>query len=289
MALLQIECLTKRFGAAKVLQELSVTVETGEQLALWGPNGAGKTTLLRCILGLLPFEGTIRLNGYDVRRQGKAARRLIGFVPQEVAFYPTLTVGETAAFFARLRGLDLQATRPLLEQVGLADRMHQPTRTLSGGQRQRLALALALLGDPPLLLLDEPTASLDVRSRSEFLTYLEALKQQGKTLIFATHRFEEVEQLAGRVLFLENGRLKADTSPTLLKKHLFHVVPHVRLRLHLPETQHADALQTLRTQGFEARTNGHGLEVRVPFDQKASPLLLLSQAGFEITDFELHA
>jgi len=289
MNLLQIERLTKCFGTTSVLRDLSFTVEVGKQVALWGPNGAGKTTLLRCILGLLPFKGTIRLDGYDVRQQGKTVRRLIGFVPQEVAFYPTLNVGETVAFFACLRGLDFRIARPILEQVGLADRIHQPTRTLSGGQRQRLALALALLGDPLLLLLDEPTASLDMHSRSEFLTYLESLKQQGKTLIFSTHRFEEIEQLAGRVLFLENGRLEADTTPALLKKRLFQAAQHACLRLQLPAVQHAKALQTLQAKGFDACINSHGLEVRVPRDRKALPLLLLDRAGFEIIDFELHA
>lgn len=289
MALLTIEKLTKRFGAVTVLQEISCTIAPGESVALWGPNGAGKTTLLRCVLGVLPFDGRIQIHGLDVRRQGKQARRLVGFVPQEVAFYPTLTVRETAAFFARLRGLDPAEARQRLVQVALEDRLDQPVRTLSGGQRQRLALALALLGDPPLLLLDEPTASLDVRSRAEFIAHLRTLLDQGKTLLFSTHRFEEVEHLARRVLLLENGRLEADTTPGALARQLFPGVTHYHLRLHLPESQRSSALETLQTHGYEVWTNGHGLEVRVPANQKASPLLLLSRAGFEVIDFELHA
>ena len=288
MALLTIEHLTKRFGTVTVLQDISCTVAPGESVALWGPNGAGKTTLLRCVLGVLPFEGTIRIDGLDVRRQGKQARRLVGFVPQEVTFYPTLTVGETAAFFARLRGLEPEEAWRRLAQVALEDRLDQPVRTLSGGQRQRLALALALLGDPPLLLLDEPTASLDVRSRAEFMAHLQTLLEQGKTLLFSTHRFEEVEHLARRVLLLENGRLEADTTPGELARRLFPETTHYRLRLHLPEAQRPEALQALRAHGFEVWMNGHGLEVRVPADEKATPLMLLSRAGFEVTDFELH-
>uniref|UniRef100_UPI000B13737B ATP-binding cassette domain-containing protein n=1 Tax=Rhodothermus marinus TaxID=29549 RepID=UPI000B13737B len=123
MALLTIEHLTKRFGTVTVLQDVSCTVAPGESVALWGPNGAGKTTLLRCVLGVLPFEGTIRIDSLDVRRQGKEARRLVGFVPQEVTFYPTLTVGETAAFFARLRGLEPDEAQRRLAQVALEDRL----------------------------------------------------------------------------------------------------------------------------------------------------------------------
>jgi len=289
MALLTIEHLTKRFGAVTVLQDVSCTVTPGESVALWGPNGAGKTTLLRCVLGVLPFEGTIRIDGLDVHRQGKQARRQVGFVPQEVAFYPTLTVGETVVFFARLRGLDPEEAQQRLTQVALADRINQPVRTLSGGQRQRLALALALLGDPPLLLLDEPTASLDVRSRAEFMDHLRMLLNQGKTLLFSTHRFEEVEHLARRVLLLENGRLEADTTPAEVARRLFPATTSYRLRLHLPEPQRTKAQQTLQTHGFEVWINGHGLEVRVPADKKAAPLILLNRAGFEVTDFELQA
>lgn len=288
MALLTIEHLTKRFGTTTVLQEVSCSIAPGESVALWGPNGAGKTTLLRCVLGVLPFAGTIWIDGCDVRRQGKQARRRVGFVPQEVVFYPTLTVGETAVFFARLRGLDPKEAQRRLAQVALEDRMHQAVRTLSGGQRQRLALALALLGDPPLLLLDEPTASLDVRSRSEFMAHLQMLLDQGKTLLFSTHRFEEVEHLARRVLLLENGQLKADTTPTVLSRQLFPAITHYRLRLYMPESQRPNALETLQNHGYEASMNGHGLEVRVLAEQKAMPLTLLSRAGFEVIDFDLH-
>ncbi len=289
MALLTIEHLTKRFGTTTVLVDFSCTIEAGESVALWGPNGAGKTTLLRCVLGVLPFEGIIRIKGIDVQRQGKQARRLVGFVPQEVAFYPTLTVGETAAFFARLRGLDPEEGRRRLVQVALQDRLDQPVGTLSGGQRQRLALALALLGDPPLLLLDEPTSSLDIRSRAEFMDALQKLLAAGKTLLFSTHRFEEVEHLARRVLLLENGHLEADTTPAALARRLFPETSQYRLRLHLPERQRPEAVKTLQTHGFEVWMNGHGLEVRVSLNEKARPLMLLSRAGFEIIDFELHA
>lgn len=202
--------LTKRFGPLVAVDRLSFEVMPGEAVALWGPNGAGKTTALRCLLGLLPFEGMIRVGGYDVTLQGKEARRLVGFVPQELNFHDDLAVRETLRFYARLKKAPLERIDKALERIGLTRHAHKPVKDLSGGMKQRLALAVALLADPPLLVLDEPTANLDARSRQELLTLLGELKAAGKTLIFSSHRLGEVVKLADRVLVLEDGRLVTD-------------------------------------------------------------------------------
>ena len=199
--------LTKRFGSVTAVEDLSFTVEAGEAVALWGPNGAGKSTVLHCLLGVVRYDGTIELGGYDPRRQGRVVRRLVGFVPQQIYLFEDFTVREGVDFFARLKGVSLEAIPSVLERLGLAAHAEKRVGTLSGGMRQRVALAVALLGDPPILLLDEPTASLDAQTRQDFLHLLRELKRSGKTLLFSSHRQDEILSLADRVLILEQGRL----------------------------------------------------------------------------------
>ena len=207
--MVHVRDLTKRFGSLVAVDRLSFEVMSGEAVALWGPNGAGKTTALRCLLGLLPFQGTIRVGGYDVAIQGREARQLIGFVPQELNFHDDLTVRETLHFYARLKKAPLERIDEALERINLTKHAHKPVKELSGGMKQRLALAVALLANPPLLVLDEPTANLDARARQELLALLGELKAAGKTLVFSSHRLSEVAKLADRVLVLEDGRLIA--------------------------------------------------------------------------------
>jgi nitrous oxidase accessory protein len=199
--------LTKRFGPVTAVEDLSFTVEAGEAVALWGPNGAGKSTVLHCLLGIVRYDGTIELGGCDPHRHGKAARRLVGFVPQQIHLPEDFTVREVVDFFARLKGASPETIPAVLERLGLAAHAEKRVGTLSGGMKQRVALAVALLGDPPILLLDEPTASLDAQSRRDFLYLLGELKRSGKTLLFSSHRQDEILSLADRVLILEQGRL----------------------------------------------------------------------------------
>ncbi len=202
--------LTKHFGSLKAVEDLSFTVNPGEAVALWGPNGAGKSTVLHCLLGVVHCEGMIDLSGHDPRRHGKAARRRIGFVPQQIQIPDEFTVYEALEFFARLKGLSREALPKVMGQLGLEEYSRKSIGALSGGMKQRVALAVALLGDPPILLLDEPTASLDAKARQDLLCLLRELKRSGKTLIFSSHRQDEILALADRVLVLEQGRLVED-------------------------------------------------------------------------------
>ncbi len=199
--------LTKRFGPVTAVDDLSFTVNAGEAVALWGPNGAGKSTVLHCLLGLVRYDGTIELGGYDPRRYGKETRRLIGFVPQQIQIPDGFTVWEALTFFARLKRVSADAIPKVMQRLGLEADAHKRVNTLSGGMKQRVALAVALLGDPPILLLDEPTASLDAQTRQDFLRLLLELKRSGKTLLFSSHRQDEIFAIADRVLVLEQGRL----------------------------------------------------------------------------------
>jgi ABC-2 type transport system ATP-binding protein len=284
--MISVHDLSKRFGALVAIDRLSFDLAAGEAVALWGPNGAGKTTILRCLLGLLPCQGTVELAGMDVSTQGKAARRLVGFVPQELTFHDDLSVYETMRFYARLKRAPGAAIDELLGRQELTEHSRKPVRSLSGGMKQRLALAVALLNDPPMLMLDEPTANLDAAARGTLLALLGDLRGAGKTLIFSSHRLDEVATLADRVLVLEHGRLTADCAPQTLAQQTRW---QATLWLHMPGEYVESALQTLSEHGFAASRNGAGVRVRVAPDEKGRPIHVLAQASIPVRDFELES
>ncbi|MFG0274416.1 MAG: ABC transporter ATP-binding protein [Phycisphaerales bacterium] len=274
----------KRFGRVRAVDGVTFTLEPGQALALWGSNGAGKTTLIRCLLGIVRFDGLMTIDGRNVRRAGKQTRSLIGYVPQELAFHDYMRLGGAMAFFARLRGVDGARARDLLARVGLDGHERKRVRDLSGGMKQRLALAVALLSDPPLIVLDEPTSNLDAAGRSEVVETLRALRRDGKTIVFASHRPDEVIALADRVLVMERGRVVADTTPAELWPGDAGVQT---VRLHLRRASEQDAADVLRSAGHAVHLNGRGLCVAVERDQKAAPISLLAEARLEVRDFEI--
>lgn len=276
--------VTKKFGGFTAINDLSFAVVPQQAIALWGANGAGKTTVIKCLLGLLRYTGQIRVAGFDAQRQGRDARKLLGYVPQELAFYDDLSTSDTARFFAQLKKTPVQQVAAVLDQVGLADHLAKPVRALSGGLKQRLALGLALLGDPPILVLDEPTSNLDVGTRNTFLHLLAQVKAAGKTIVFTSHRLEEVEQLADRVLVLEQGALKLTCQANELALGLGL---RTQVKLLLAPDLIEGALNVLQRDGFTVRRNGVGLLVDVLSDEKARPIHLLSQADIRVTDFEV--
>ncbi|HBY97485.1 MAG: ABC transporter ATP-binding protein [Ardenticatenaceae bacterium] len=275
--------LTKTFGDTRVLNGLSFEVRTGEAVALWGPNGTGKTTALKCLLGLYAFQGRAVIAGTDVARQGKTARAAVGYVPQELAFYD-MSALETVRFYGGLKKVSRERAAEVLETVGLTEHGAKLVAQLSGGMKQRLALAIALLADPPALLLDEPTSNLDAAGREAFIRLLVAQKAAGKTILFSSHRLEELEALADRVLVLQDGCLAFECGPHEVAARLGLTM---HLKLHLPLEQHAQALAVLASDGYAASPNGRGIWVVVAPTAKAAPIRTLEQAGIGVTDFEV--
>ena len=283
--MIQVTHLTKRFGGLTAVDDLTFTVETGETIALWGANGAGKTTVLRCLLNLMPYEGTITVDGLNASKQGKAVRQRVGFVPQELTFHDEMTVNETMEFYSLLRKLGYDHDyMPLLDRLELIPHVQKQVRNLSGGLKQRLALALALLSDPPVLFLDEPTASLDVNARDDFLSLLLKLKQSGKTMVFSSHRLEDMLTLADRVLVMAQGKLQADCPPSQLTRSMGR--PTI-LYLYMAHEGIDTAVDLLGEHGLTVSKNGRGLRVQVEPGAKGEPLNLLYEAGLPVTDFEL--
>lgn len=205
--MLRIEKLNKGYGDRSVLQDLSLAIAPGEIYGLLGPNGAGKTTTINIICNLLKADGGIvEINGQPISRD---TQRLIGIAPQENLLYRSLTCAENLDFFARLYGLSrsarLKQIRYCLEAVNLSDRAHSPAETLSGGMQRRLSMAIALVHQPQLVILDEPTTGLDIESRYEIWDLIRQLRHQGITVLLTTHLLEEAERLCQRIGILKGG------------------------------------------------------------------------------------
>lgn len=282
--MIQFTHLTKKFGSFTAVADLSFQVEACQAMALWGPNGAGKTTAIKCLLGLLRYDGRIVVDGLDAHKQGKLVRQRLGYVPQELAFYDDLGALDTARFYARLKQVPAARAAAVLAQVGLSEHANKRVGALSGGMKQRLALGLALLAEPPILVLDEPTSNLDAAARDQFLHLLRDVKAEGKTIIFTSHRLEEIEALADQVLVMDRGQLKLTCAAEELPQR---VGLHSQVKLRLPLDQRQLAMNILSAGGFTVSLNGTGLLVRVPAGAKAQPIHLLSQANIHVTDFEL--
>ncbi len=209
-AVLEARALVKRYGAREALARVSVAAASGERVAVIGPNGAGKTTLLSILAGIQrPDAGEVSL---------VPAR--VGWVPQQPAIYGKLTVDENLRLFARLeRCSDVAAAvARMLDQTGLADRAGDEATTLSAGNRQRLNVAVGLLAEPPVLLLDEPSAALDPRQRERLWEFLLTRAEAGTTIVYSTHDVQEAERFADRVVVLADGELLFTGSPRELER-----------------------------------------------------------------------
>jgi len=203
--MVEVEALTKRYGTLEVLKGVNARFESGRVTAVVGPNASGKTTLMKCILGLVvPDGGRIRVDGEEALGN-PAVRARIGYMPQDPRFPENVTVGEVIRWIQELRGEYGRDLDGLLDRFALRPALDQPTRVLSGGTRQKLSALLAFLFDPPVLILDEPTAGLDPLASSRFKDLVAAARDNGKTIIMTSHVMSELEELADRVLFLLEG------------------------------------------------------------------------------------
>ncbi len=256
--MIQLQEVTKKFKNFIAVNQLSLTVKEGEYLALLGRNGAGKTTLVEMIEGLqTPDAGNITIAGMNWKQHNTKLRRIIGLSLQETNFIAKLTVIETLRLFAGFYNLPESRVQKIVEWTNLGEKLTAYTVNLSGGQRQRLALGIALLNEPKLLLLDEPTTGLDPNARREIWDILlEIKKLQNTTLILTTHYMEEAERLCDRIVIMESGKILADgTLQNLLQTFSKGEIIDVSLNRALTESQ----LQTLT--GIIAIENIENLEL----------------------------
>lgn len=215
--ILVVKDLRKSYGSLHALQGIDLELQPGDLVGLLGPNGAGKTTLISIICALRRADsGTVLVNGVDVRAHPQKARRFIGLAPQELGIYPIVTVRQNLELFGELTGMSKQRLATQIEAVavalGLDDLMDRKAGEMSGGQKRRLHTAIALLDDPPLILLDEATTGSDVETRAALITLVKDLAAKGSAVIYSTHYLGEVEDLGATVVILEQGKIIAKGS-----------------------------------------------------------------------------
>jgi ABC-2 type transport system ATP-binding protein len=259
-AIIEAHGLEKRYGKVRALDGLDLVAESGQVVAVLGPNGAGKTTFVRAVATLLrPDAGTLLVAGHDVRRDPDAVRRIIGLAGQFAAVEPAMTGRENLEMVARLFGHGRrEAARraaAVLEQLGLVEAADRLARTYSGGMRRRLDLGASLVGEPRLLLLDEPTAGLDPRSRIELWDAVRALVDAGTDVLLTTQYLDEADRLASRVVIIDHGRAVATGTPAELKRRVGGNV--VELHVH-------DGRDLTTVAGLLGRLDGEAVQVDEP-------------------------
>jgi len=279
----EVTGLVKRYPAVTALAGVDLAIQHGEIFALLGPNGAGKTTLIGCVAGLItPSAGRARVLGLDVVADYQKTRRAVGLVPQEINFDPFFNVEESLRFQAGYFGVRLAEDRlaEILAALGLTDKRRTNTRALSGGMKRRLLIAKALVHEPKVLFLDEPTAGVDVELRRDLWGYVRALRDRGTTIVLTTHYLEEAEELADRVGLIDKGRLLLiETKESLLRRF-----GERTLRLTLAEAP-PELPPALQARG--ARLSGHQIEVTQPQNQDLGPVLQDAvSAGLVVRDVE---
>ncbi|MGU3539226.1 ABC transporter ATP-binding protein [Methylobacterium sp. A54F] len=256
--LVRVEAAVLELGGRRILDGVDLALRAGETLALLGPNGAGKTSLMRLVAGrLAPGAGRVRVAGEDPHRV-RAARRAIGWVPQEIALYPRLTVAENLGVFAQLAGLPRRARRgavaEAMERAGVADVAGRVVGQLSGGYQRRANIAASLMGAPRLVLLDEPTQGVDLAARTAIQAVLARLHAEGTAILIATHDFAEAERLADRVVVMAQGRIVLEGSLAALLARIRTGPPEHEVALGLAPDAGGEA--ALRRMGFSPVDTG---------------------------------
>lgn len=283
--MLRASNVTKRYGKLVALRDVSFEVGRREALGILGPNGAGKTTLIKCILGLLNFEGDITVDGIDVKRYGADARRKMGYVPQKLALHDKLSVLEEVRLFARLKGVhDEDRLRELLESSGLWERRRDPVGSLSQGMRQRLMLALTLLADPDVLLLDEPLSNVDVEGQMEILSQLEERKREGRTVIITSH-IVGIGKVIDKALVINSGRVIAyGTTGDVMR--LLRLRSKIYLKLNQQHEKFRAVLNELRALNYvyEVSVSGEWTIIECDADYKPHVISQVLSGGMRVED-----
>ena len=281
--MIEVRGLEKRFGSVTALAAVSFDVQAGETFALLGPNGSGKTTALKCLAGLvIPSYGEIRINGSDIARNPVTSRSAISYLPQRVAFPEQVTAREVLDFYRRLRHLPPGRVEAALERCSFGDAADRLVSEFSGGMMQRLGIAVAVMADASILLLDEPTASLDPEGAAEFRAFLASLKDLGKTIVFSSHVLSDVNLLADRVAILVGGQLRAVATIAALRNDLN---AQSLLQVRLGNANQRFCAVAIAAGGSSVHCSTDGLTISALPAHRYRILCALEEAGAEIDGF----
>ena len=280
--IIQTENLHKYFKNVKAVQGVNLNVKKGDVYGFLGPNGAGKTTTIKMILGLTyPDSGNVFIKGKNITESGIDLRASIGYLPERAQLYRNLTAIQTLNFFAELRKVDKKECDELLSKVGLANWRDSKVGTFSKGMVQLLGIGQALLGDPELLILDEPTAGLDPRWSRVLKDVILEKNSKGTTVFFSSHLLFEVQELCKRVAILNKGQLVIEETVDKISKGV-HLKPQLILKI---QGDIQMALKILKDKAFDCQSVGNQLRVTVESGQKTKVLNLLEKNGIVIKDF----
>jgi ABC-2 type transport system ATP-binding protein len=282
-AVIRTEELTKQFGRQLAVDRLTLTVGPGEVFGFLGPNGAGKTTTIAMLLGLIrPTSGRAMILGYDVQQQPAAALARVGAMIEAPAFYPYLSAYDNLLVLVRVGGLPVARIDSVLAAVELTSRARDPFRTFSQGMRQRLAIAAALLPDPQLILLDEPTNGLDPAGQHEIRELIRDLAAAGRTIFLSGHQLHEIEQLCSRVAILKQGRLIAEGRVADLLRQSTGVLVRI-------QGDAAQALDVLRGLDWVSGIEQHDGAIVIAAPPERTPEITAILAGAGVAIREIRA
>jgi len=280
--MLDVSNVSKRFRKFQALDGVSFKIEKGSTVLLLGPNGAGKTTIIRCMMGLVNFKGVVRFEGLDVSRDGKKARMKMGYVPQYFTFYESAPVLDQANLVCKLKGADLSQVEQKLRMFNLWDVRRKSIKSLSSGMRQKLAIALALLNDPPFLIFDEPVTNVDVKGQLEFQSLIKHLSEEGKTILIATH-LTGISEFATHAIVLDHGHVVATGTPEeLLNRVDARDAIFVKVPIEKSEAVKNVLLSYAGSDGVQSEEDW--LILQVPPHEKLQVLKSLFANGVPISD-----
>ncbi len=282
--MISLKGISKKYGDAYALRNTDLDIVGGEWLGLVGPNGSGKTTMIRILLGLTqPTTGGVRLDGkIPGRERWLSLKARVGFMPERIQIYENLTAEETLRYIVSIRGIPGERIPELLAQVGLADAAQKRVGEYSKGMRQRLNLAQALVGDPDVLILDEPTEGLDPHGVRQFFQLLRSSGEQQKTVLLSSHRLSEMEEQVDRVCILGEGQIKTIGTPRELMARL---KLSVRVHIILANGHGGGQESQLGDLGFAASQAGEKrLTATVPYDKKIRVVGKLYAMGLDLED-----
>ena len=282
---IEVSNLTKKYNNFKAVDDVSFNVKSGEIFGFLGPNGAGKTTTIKSILGLIHANsGEIKINGFDIKKRGKDAKKYVGYLPEKVAFYDNLTALQNMYFYAEMKKIPKEECKPLIEEMGIGDAVNKKVGKFSKGMQQRLGMARALLGNPPILILDEPSGGLDPRGVALIRNKIREMKDKGSTVFVSSHILAEVQEVCDRVGIIDKGVLVAEDSVSKLSVKL-NLKPKLIIELEKISEKIVESVK--KVEGVE-KVEAIGVMIHITCNQKAKSKIIISveKAGGDIVNIQ---